>query len=120
MAAVNERIQAAQDFLEAADREFAAGDNRQDSEKLWGAATRVVIAMAQNRGWNYGNHRALDVEVERLTTEYDDPSIRAVFLAAEKFHANFYHNFMEDFELGSGRPLVHDFVERMLTYHGGS
>ena len=75
--------------------------------------------MAQNRGWNYGNHRALDDAVERLTIAYDDPSIRTGFLAAEKFHANFYHNFMEDFELGSGRPLVHDFVERMLTYHGG-
>ena len=40
MAAVNERIQAAQDFLEAADREFAAGDNRQGSEKLWGPLRR--------------------------------------------------------------------------------
>ena len=118
MAAVNERIQTARDFLESSGREFAAGDNRQGSEKLWGAATQVVIAMAQNRDWNYGNHRALDDAVERLTIAYGDPSIRTGFLAAEKFHANFFHNFMEDFELESGRPLVHDFVERMLAYHG--
>ena len=118
MAAVNERIQAAQDFLEAADREFAAGDNRQGSEKLWGAATQVVIAMAQERGWSYGNHGALKNATERLTAEYGDPSIRTGFLAAEKFHANFYHDFMEDFQLSVDRPVVREFVQRMLAYHG--
>ena len=117
MAAVNERIQAAQDFLESSDREFAAGDNRQGSEKLWGAATQAVIAMAQERGWSYGNHGALKIAAERLTAEFEDPSIRTGFGLAEKFHANFYHDFMEDFQLPIDRPVVHDFVKRMLAYH---
>ncbi len=119
MAAVNGRIRAARDFLEASSREFAAGDNRQGSEKLWGAAAQAVIAMSQERGWSYGNHGALKNATERLTAEYDDPSIRTGFLAAEKFHANFYHDFMEDFQLSIDRTVVHDFVEQMLTYHGG-
>ena len=118
MVAVNERIQAARDFLEAANREFAAGDNRQGSEKLWGAATQVVIAIAEERGWDYGSHRAMKDAADQLALEYDDHLIHRGFSVAEKFHANFYHNFMENFQLDSDRPVVHDFVERMLAYHG--
>ena len=118
MAAINERVRAARDFLESSDREFAAGDNRQGSEKLWGAATQAMIAMAQERGWSYGNHGALKNAAERLTAEFEDLSIRTGFGLAEKFHANFYHDFMEDFQLSVDRPVVHEFVQRMLAYHG--
>ena len=34
---------------------------------------------------------------------------------AEKFHANFYHDFMEDFQLDADRPTVNNFVESLLT-----
>ena len=115
--AINERIQAAQGFLAASDREFAAGDLRQGSEKLWGAATQVVMEMAHQRGWDYGSHRAMKNAVERLSQELADPLISLEFGFAEKFHRNFYHNFMEDFELDADRPRVHDFVARMLVYH---
>ena len=115
--ATSERIQAAQDFLEASDREFDAGDNRQASEKLWGAATQMVIVMAEERGWDYGGHHAMKVVVNRLAAEYQDESIVNWFSIAEKFHANFYHNFMGDYQLESDRPVVHRFVERMLAYH---
>ena len=114
--ATSERTQAARDFLEASDREFAAGDNRQASEKLWGAATQVVIAMAEERGWDYGGHHAMKVAVDRLATEYQDESIVTWFSIAEKFHANFYHNFMQGYQLDSDRPRVRDFVERLLAY----
>ena len=117
--ATDERVQTAQDFLEASDREFAAGDNRQGSEKLWGSATQVVIAMAQQRGWDYGSHRAMKNAAERLTTEFNDPSFRYGFELAEKFHRNFYHNFMEDFELEVDVPQMHEFIERMLAYYSG-
>ena len=116
--AIDERVQAAMDFLEASDREFDAGDDRQGSEKLWGAATQSVIALAQERGWEYGSHRAMKTAAERLTLESNDPLIRLGFSIAEKFHRNFYHNFMEDFELESDRPVVHDFVERTLAHLG--
>ena len=115
--AVDERMRTAQDFLEAADREFYVGDNRQGSEKLWGAATQVVIAMADERGWAYGSHRAMKNAAEQLSSEFNDPLIGAGFGVAEKFHRNFYHDFMEDFELEADRPRVHDFVDRMLAYH---
>ena len=34
---------------------------------------------------------------------------------AEKFHRHFYHDSMEDWERDADRPLVHEFVERLLA-----
>ncbi len=114
-----EHTQTAQDFLEAADREFAAGDLVQGSEKLWGAATRAVMAVAQQRGWEHRSHRSLKNAVIRLSQEQEHPEILlAGFLAAEKFHRNFYHDDMEDYERDADRPIVERFVERMLALAG--
>lgn len=112
--ATSERTQAARDFLEASDREFAAGDNRQASEKLWGAATQAVTAMAEERGWDCGGHGAMKNVVARLAAEYQDQSIVTWFSIAEKFYANFRYNFMEGFELDPDRKTVREFVERLL------
>ena len=38
----------ANEFLDASDQEFAAGDHLQASEKLWGAATHAVMAVASS------------------------------------------------------------------------
>ena len=110
-----EHVQTAREFLADADGEFAAGDVLQASEKMWGAATHAVIAVAQRRGWLYGGHREMRVAVERLAREHDDPTINAGFSVAEKLHANFYHGFMEPFQMETDRDLVRDFVVRVLV-----
>ena len=71
---VQEHTQTARDFLEAADREFGAGDVLQGSEKTWGAASHAVIAAARRRGWPCGSHSQLKESVVRLAEEYDDPA----------------------------------------------
>ena len=101
-------------FLGQADREFDAGDRRQGSEKLYGAATQAVIAAAQQRGWAYRSHRATKNATIRLADEYDEPFLSAGFLAAEKFHKNFFHDEMEDYEIAADRPIVHRFVTRLV------
>ena len=45
-------------------------------------------------------------------------SLRPGFAVAEKFHANFYHDFMESFQIESDRPLVGRFVENVLSLRG--
>ena len=78
------------------------------------------MAAAQQRGWPYGKHYALNAAVQRLAHEcaaVDDPLIEALvseFITAESFHANFYHDFMEDFQIETGRPIVRRFVNRVL------
>ncbi len=110
-----EHIQTAQEFLDAADREFADGEVLQASEKMWGAATHGVMAVAQQRGWSYGSHRDMKAATQRLAAESDNLPLIAGFSIAEKFHANFYHGFMEEFEFDDDRTLVRDFVVRVLN-----
>lgn len=110
---LQEHTHTAQDFLQEADREFAEGKTRQASAKLWEAAAHVVMSIAQRRGWQFATRYGLKMAVKRIADEYDDPMIAGGFLAAEKFHANFYYGFMEDFQIDADRPKVRRFVERI-------
>ena len=48
--------------------------------------------------------------VQLLNDETGDDALGGGFAAAEKFHKNFYHNEMEDFEIEIDRPQVHCLV----------
>ena len=110
-----DHLQTAQDFLTASDREFLDGDKLQASEKLWGAATHAVMAAAVERNWPYRTHRDLKLAVGRLADEFQDDLLPGGFAFAEKFHKNFYHDEMEDYEIAMDRPQVHRFVHRMVA-----
>ena len=111
-----EHSQTAREFLEASDREFAAGDHLQASEKLWGAASHAVMAAAAQRDWTCRTHQALRAAVERLADEAGDETLAAEFVVAETFHKNFYHDEMEPYQIAYDRPKVRRFVDRMLAY----
>lgn len=112
---IQEHKETAHRFLEAADYYFTAGDKFQGSEKLWGSASHALLALLTERGLPNNNHAAMKHAVERLAAEYDDRGISEGYLAAEKFHKNFYHGFLEDYEIELDGPKVHDFVARMLA-----
>ena len=102
-------------FLAQSDAEFEIGDDRQGAEKLYGAATQAVIAASKQRGWGYRSHRANKNTTQRLATEYDDESLVAGFSLAEKFHVYFHHGDMEDYQIAIDRPVVRNYVQRMVT-----
>ena len=108
-----EHEQIAQQFLLDADREFEAGDIFQASEKLWGAASHVVIAEMHRRGIKQSGHKAMVNAVEKFAEEYEDPLLTEYFARAEALHANFYHGFMEADDVLRYRSRVHRFVDRM-------
>ena len=110
----------ARDFLEAADKELASGDALQGSEKLWGAASHAVMAVAQERGWDFGKHGAMKAAVRRLADESGDHVLIAGFAAARSLHANFYHDFMEDDDIEDNRLVVRDFVEKVTALNGAA
>ena len=113
-ASVEEYTAQALKFLAQSETEFAAGDTRQGSEKLFGAASQAVIAAAKQRGWRYRSHRDNKNATTRLATELNDDLLLAGFLAAEKFHINFHHGGMEDYEIAQDRPVVRRYVHRMV------
>ena len=112
---VQEYAQCARDFLAASDREFAAGDRQQASEKLYGAANEALSAIAIQRSWKHRTHRDMKNVAQRLATECEDLFLSAGFNTAEKFHKNFFHDEMEDYEIEADRPLVHEYVARVLA-----
>ena len=111
----SEHAQTARDFLAASDRKFAAGDHLQGSEKLYGAATQVIIAICQQRGWRYNNHRSMKWAVAEIAREQGNLLIVSGFSTAENFHRNFFHDHMEDYDVETERPAVHHFVNLLLT-----
>lgn len=115
----SEHAQTARDFLVASDREFAAGDHLQGSEKLYGAATQAIIAICQQRGWKYNNHRSMKRAVAEIAREQGEQLIVGGFSTAERFHANFFHDHMEDYDIDTERPAVHRFVARLLNLVDG-
>ncbi len=109
-----EHRQVAREFLAASDAEFGQGDVLQGAEKLWGAVAHAIMSVAQERGWRHDSHRTMKNAAIRLAAEREDPLIEAYFGLAEKFHVYFYHRTMEDWERDADRPLVRDFVHRVL------
>ena len=112
---VRDHRQTAQEFLAASDREFAAGNTLQASEKLWGAAAHSIMAVEQQPGLDHRTHRAVINAARHIADEQDDDSLRLGILAARHFHSNFYNGAMEDEDITYDRPLVHRFVALMLA-----
>ena len=106
--------------LKHSEEEFSTGNRRQASEKLWGAATQAVLATMD---WKAPRtHREMKRSVRALAERHDDPVLRSGFAIAESFHSNFYHGWMDDFQMNDDAPLVHEFVHRLLAIYrdGGS
>ena len=110
---VADHLRTSLEFLEVSELEFAAGAVMQASEKLWGAASQIIIAAAKERDWPHTSHPSLKAAAGWLAEEYGDQAIAADFALSEKFHKNFYHNLMEDYEIAESRPIVRQFVQRM-------
>ena len=104
----------ARKFLADSDREFAAGERQQASEKLYGAANEALTAIAVQRGWKHRTHRNMKNTAQRLADEYEDLFLVAGFNTAEKFHKNFFHDEMEEYEIEADRPTVREYVNRVL------
>ena len=112
---IAERSQSALAFLDDSEREFADGDVRQASEKIWGAATDAITAVALERGWNHTSHRDMKNAVQRLAVEPGNHYLNSQFIAVEKFHINFFHPALEDYEIESDKPIARAFVHRTLA-----
>ena len=108
-----QHITLASQFLSDADIEYDAGDIFQASEKLWGAATHVVIAEMQRRGIRANKHATMMQFVKNFAEDVDEPILFAWFKSAEALHSNFYHGWMENHQFEASRDLVHLFVKRM-------
>ncbi len=87
--------EASEHFMAQARRELTAGDLAQAPEKGWGAATQMLKAIAEQRGWEHNRHRHYHRTASRLRAETGDGDIRRFFAVASDLHENFYENDMD-------------------------
>lgn len=112
---VQDHAQTALTFLEHSDREFESVDALQGSEKLWGAASHAVTAVAKRRCWRHGKYRAKTAVVDNLAAEdVVHESLLRAWDIAWSFHLNFYNDQMPDWKVERDRPLVHAFVKQLV------
>ena len=99
--------------MQSAEAHFAAGDNVAGSDRLWQGAVHAVTAVARQRGWPSEDHQDVKTTADRLAA--GDPAVIAGFFAAQQFHANATHDFMEPDDVARGLPLVQVFVQWALS-----
>lgn len=103
--------QAAWELLEQGMNELAARDVRQASEKGWGAASQMVKAIAETRGWQHRSHVALFSAIDRIASETGQPEIRRLFDVASSLHVNFYENWKSAENVHGGLEDVRHLLE---------
>ena len=102
------------EYLRHARSLLADGDLTQASEKGWGAASVLVKAAAESRGWRHDGHRELWQALGRLADESEDEEMRRQFGLAGALHTNYYEAWLdaESVELYLGE------VERLVEKLG--
>ena len=111
----HEHAREARERLQTADAEFASGAATQASATLWQAAAHAVMAVAGQRGWLNDSSDDVKIAADRLAADTGDAAIAGGFFAAQQFHANSRHDFMEPDDIARGCPLVQDLVHRVLA-----
>ena len=101
------------ELLAQAWEELERGDLRQASEKAWGAASQMVKAVAETRGWVLQSHGDLHDVVASLAREVGDRSLRSLFGSAGSMRQNFYEGWLSTEVVRGYLEDVDVFVERM-------
>ena len=100
-------------YLKEAEEFLEKGDCVQTSEKVWGAASQIVKALAAKKGKALRSHRELHGFVSEIRRELKDPEISTLWLSANSMHQNFYENWLPEETVKDGMENVRKFVKRM-------
>ena len=100
-------------YLTQAYEELAKGDLPQASEKGWGAASQMLKAVAQERGWRHRRHRDLYQIVGMLRLEIVDPELTSLFSAATALRVNISENWHTAQNVEDHLRRVEKFLSRL-------
>ncbi len=100
-------------YLGQAREELAKGDLPQASEKGWGAASQMVKAIAQERGWQHRRHRDLYQIVGKLRLEIVNPKLTSLFSAATALRVNISENWHTAQDVEDHLRRVDRFLSRL-------
>lgn len=112
---VQDIIQTAQAYFDAADQHFEDEEPALAYENIWYAASHALTAVAEQRGWPTDDARALKTAADRLADEASDHHLRHQYAVAQQFRAKFNHGFVEPYQLADYCRLMREFVARMVA-----
>ena len=84
------------EYLRHARELLAEGHLTQASEKGWGAASVLVKAAAESRGWRHNGHRELWQALAQLADETEDAEMRRQFGLAGAHHTSYYEAWLDE------------------------
>jgi len=96
-------------YLKEGEELLANKDYVQAGEKLWGASSQIVKAVASRRGLTLDTHARLWEFVGRLRTELEDPELGRLWSSANALHKNFYEAHIPE-------KLVEDYAEDVRKF----
>ena len=95
-------------LLKHAQEQLERGDTMQASEKAYGAVAHAVKACAELRNWNHFNHYRVELVLDQLREEWDDPDLVNLHGAVKDMHNNYF-----EYELSATR--VQDYFDAART-----
>ena len=112
-------LELSREYIGNAEEYLRQGNNKQASEKTWGAVAQQLKAVAERRGWNHTGHRLLIDIAQQVSDEWNRPDWFAAFQVARDLHVNFYDDLMESdsirIGLDSSRALLQDLGQVLLS-----
>ena len=114
-------LKTAQDYLDAADREFENGDAVAATEHLWGALTHTVKTAAKSRGLSYDESDLFPALEQLVDGDEQYGEILLTSFLAAKGHPGLFSAGYLGLEAGDThrvRRLAHEFVSTVQKLTG--
>lgn len=106
----------AREYLVESLRQLGRDNDKGCSKHLWLAARQASLVAAQWHGWMADTDEAIDVAIRKIDHQHGEQAgILSQFHTAEMFRDNAEYGFLERDDILGFQPLVHRFVNRMLT-----
>jgi len=87
------------------------------SEDLWGVVNNLLIILSLvMTGKSVSSHSALRDFVNQLIAIKRNEKLRELFRAAERLHANYFHNFMDEEMFNEDREKVEELIRILEQY----
>ena len=98
-------------FVDHARNKLARGNHPQASEKVWGAASHALKAVAIQRGWRHGRRSYIFAIAAQLRVEYDRPDLISKLGSADSMHNNSYSNEQGEVSIRDAIASVEQFID---------
>ena len=118
---MQKQLKTAQDYLDAADREFENANALAATEHLWTAITHTLTSVADKNGWAYdeSNLRPVVKKVAEMDDQVGEILLTSYFVAgsfSNKVHYGYFK--MEDGDSHWARRLAHEFIDTVQDLAG--